>query len=143
MLSQYFSQPEKRIQTIIELAIAKNITELNRFISKHGNSIDEYHEDQSAIFLLAKENKREAVMFLIDHYRASVKLAVRGAIQGKNYKLMEELLLLNSFVMNAAVYEAALINDAHLTFYLLEKGADKNKALYGAGLETIHYYSIN
>lgn len=132
MQRQYFSPPKKRIQTIVSLAIDQNIAELNKFFRENGSCVDECNEDENAVLLLARENKYDAVMFLITHYRANKKSAIRGAIQGKHFDLMEKLFLLNAYTIHAAAYEAARGNNEELTSYLLAKGADKNKVLYGA-----------
>lgn len=158
-------------QNICQFARDKNFDELTNLVNK-GCRLDIKFNEMTPLMVLASENNRDAVIFLINHFkvaknnavmsaaqnghavlthellglRASPKSAAIGAARGRKMDLLRELVRNNQKMINHAIHILASDNEVALVDQLLDEGAKINYAIFGAaagGHKILTYRLLN
>jgi hypothetical protein len=128
------SREKELFDTICELAIKQKKEELQSKIQS-GWDINILIEKDTPISFLAKQNKSDAVKFLVKEFKVEVDSALEGAIEASNKPLID-FLLDKSASLQTGVSYAAYIGNIEITYYLLKVAEGKKyyKALVNTAL---------
>lgn len=90
------TQTSENVDLICKLAKEKNSKELKKILGELGVSINVvngyYNDFLSPLYILAKENQRKAINFLIKHFNADPQIIIMGYAEGGHIDSVNDLL---------------------------------------------------
>lgn len=136
-----FSSPpeydnDKIIDLIYHFAINQNFLALSNLLKK-GYLIDVQGNRGTAIKLLAQENKKEAVNFLLEKFNASQEEAIIGYAFAGQHQLVN-ILLECGVLLDHAIYGYALGKHHTQVYDMITKGGSKDSAAHGYATACCH-----
>lgn len=121
---------QTQFEYVCELAETRSRETLN-YLIQGGVNIHAFDGEYNPVMLLAKEGRFEAVLFLVDEFKANLYDAMIGALQGRHVELARELSI-REVNLNHEVRRVAKTQPKKHVFELIARGANLNFAVWGA-----------